>query len=380
MPSSMTEQDPARPGELLERERAAGLFTSAAAWVSVRGEPLFSGAVGDQPGGAATLYDLASLTKPLATALMVLRTIERGELELHTALGESALGRAVELAEPLRPLTVWQLLTHTAGLPAVPALAGASDPRRVLCATLPFREPGSGVLYSCTGFLLLGELLKAHTGTSLRAQFDELRSGRGSVEHSSAGGPEPAREARGEVSHGGTRAGAELLFRPDAAESGRCVPTEWDAARGGRVVGAVHDENAAALGGDAGNAGLFGTARAVHEQVIRMWGSLVGAPAAEPLLSPALAAQAAAEQAVSGEERRGLGVQLASPAAPVNERSFTGSSFGHTGFTGTSFWVEPDRSLVIVLLTNRVYYGRESTSGRLRRFRAAFHDAVLSAL
>lgn len=424
------------------------LFTSAAVMASVAGEPFFEYTAGEQPAGPATLYDLASLTKPLATALLVLRLVERGELSLETRLGDTALGGAggpdhsaadgggpaggdgqaeeqhvgggvtghsTRLAEAAKPITIRQLLTHTAGFSAAPnlppVLERGEDPRAALLATEPEAEPGNRVLYSCTGFLFLGELLRARTGLSLCEQLAALSGGRDERDAGGAGNGDGTVEGGGDAAVA-SRVGAascreELLFRPGLQQRRRCVPTEYDPWRARRIHGEVHDENAYCLGGDAGNAGLFGSARAVHEQALGMWGSLVGAPKRQYLLSNAWAAESAREHASSEEERRGLGMQLACPASPVgpagagesaggrNRASggppggggsidaggrFGPRSFGHTGFTGTSFWIEPERQLVVVALTNRLYYGREETAERLRRFRREVHSALLSVL
>jgi CubicO group peptidase (beta-lactamase class C family) len=153
------------------------------------------------------------------------------------------------------------------------------------------------------------------------------------------------------------------MFAPPRSLRARCAPTELDRWRGRRIQGEVHDENAWLLGGVAGNAGLFGTATAV--------GTLVQHLANEPGIG----------QRDAQHHPRGLGVQL-QPGTDCAEALHPGgtrmskASFGHTGFTGTSFWVDPERELIVVALTNRVYYGRERTDSAIRRFRIALHDAA----
>ncbi|MFO8065622.1 MAG: serine hydrolase domain-containing protein [Spirochaetia bacterium] len=390
-------------------------FPGAAVLVSVGGEPVFERFLGgyraDQRHksdpldegsyvvtdssllpGPHTLFDLASLTKPLACALITLRHMERGRLSVRTPLGEVLPG----LPPDTQAIRVGELLTHTGGLPAVPGLERLIEPtrgsyrsggglpsrdeveraRRGLYAVEPDVTPGTRVLYSCTGFLLLGELLAHLGGKSLATLFAEAGS--------SEAGP-----------NSGVGPGSRFTigYLPPATERYRCAPTEDDPWRGRRIHGEVHDENAYALGGAAGNAGLFGTLHAVHEHILRMWGSVIGVERSDALLTPETARRSVSEQTASSgsgsgsgpgsgagsrsvSERRGWGVQLPSPEWTA-ETGLSPRSFGHTGFTGTSFWVDPDRSLVIVALTNRVYYGREQTDQSIRRFRTALHRSAV---
>jgi len=138
----------------------------------------------------------------------------------------------------------------------------------------------------------------------------------------------------------------------------------------------VHDENAAGLGGVAGHAGLFGTAADVAALGCCYLDG--GAYAGTRLLSPETVAEMTWEQAVDGDIRRGLGWMLRSPVGASCGEHFSSDSYGHTGFTGTSLWVDPRMQLVVVLLTNRVYYGRDPEG--IQHFRPRLHDAVVEAL
>jgi CubicO group peptidase (beta-lactamase class C family) len=213
-----------------------------------------------------------------------------------------------------------------------------SRARRLAKEAEPIQPPGSGELYSCTGFMLLGLGLERYMDTALDELFRDRVAGPLGIEECAT-------------------------FTPPRSLRGSCAPTEWDRWRGRRMQGEVHDENAWLLGGVAGNAGLFGTEEAVV--------TLVEHLANEPGIG---------ERDRQGRTR-GLGVQL-KPGADYAEALHPGgtrmseASFGHTGFTGTSFWVDPVRELIVVALTNRVYYGRDGTDAAIRRFRIALHDAA----
>lgn len=405
--------DPAKP-EIPGPEEAnsglpGGAIPSAALMVSRGGERVYEGYFGRYLGGDPldprsygqdpelapatpdTLYDVASLTKPLATAVMVIALIGRGRLSLNTPLGEMLRG----LPRSTAKLSIESLLTHTSGLPALPELwrhiepnrgdyeAGGGLPvdeqmvraRNALYQVEPVAEPGSRIMYSCTGFLLLGEALEAISGQRIDREFGRFCA------------PPTASRAPA-ANHGGGSFALGFLPPPEARD--RCAATEADPWRRRRIRGEVHDENAYALGGAAGNAGLFGTLPATHSHILRLWGALVGAEAEDALLADGDARASAAlhkelplgapllSRPAGSVERRGLGLQCASKewqeATGLSE-----DSFGHTGFTGTSFWVDPPRELVIVALTNRLYYGRESSEAGLSSYRRLLHRRAVEA-
>ena len=291
---------------------------------------------------ADTLFDLASLTKPLATAPLVLLVAEREGIDLGDPLGRYV----PEVRAESRGLTLRQLLLHTSGLPPVPDLYTAFDAGRVdaeaaerlLLSRGPSRAPGTEVVYSCTGYQLLGLCLRRVTGTRLRDLFREIVAG-------------PLGLAE------------DLLFNPP--EPGRCAATEYCAWRGRWIRGEVHDENSWCLGGDAGNAGLFGTAAAVLR-----WLDVLAADERFALMR---------RSHTDGlNRRRALGFMMHDAEAPVGP-GYSPQSFGHTGFTGTSVWVEPAVALRVVALTNRVHLGRAETQPKLEALRRALHEAALSA-
>ncbi|WP_309572994.1 serine hydrolase [Deinococcus sp.] len=258
-------------------------------------------------------FDLASLTKPLFTAREVLRAVAAGNLDLDDDLGRYLPELAWMQDTPLRARTLRQLLTHTAGLPAWAPLYTWGDAAtiraRVLQEPWAMKEPGE-VVYSDVGYMLLGRVLERIHGRSLR----EFTLDQG------------------------------LTFTPDAAQS---VSTERCAWRERLLCGEVHDENAGALGGVSGHAGLFGTLGGVLRQAeLILRGGWLPPAAQDAALRPAAPGRTLTfVQAQPGWS----GGSLASPHA-----------VGHTGFTGTGLWVDHARRLGWVLLTNRVHPTRHA--------------------
>lgn len=290
----------------------------------------------------ASLFDLASLTK-LATTALVLSFVRERLLTLDTPLREIVpdfRGGAKD------QVTLAQVLTHTAGLLWWLPLyeeAGSIEEAAWRAAQEPLaREPGTFV-YSDLGYIMLTQGL-AKVGD---APFADLIRDR-------VLGPVGAETAR---------------FLPTPRET--CVATERydapDAYRRRRLRGEVHDENAHAMGGVSGHAGLFGTATDVLAlaRVFRD-GALIGND---------LAALARREHARGDNARRGLGLALRAPDGPMTGRYMSDRSFGHTGFTGTSVWCDPAAATTVVLLTNRVYFGRANDEA-MYRFRIAVHEAL----
>ena len=298
------------------------------------------GAGPDAPCTADSLFDLASLTK-LATSALTLALVRQRVLELAMPLRELVPdfrgGRKDEV-------TLAQVLAHNAGLNWWrPLWREASSPEEVLwlAAQEPLaHDPGGAAVYSDLGYIMLTGGLASAAG----APFADLVRER-------VIGPLEA---------------ATLDFGPRPAEL--CAATERDAEwRGRRLRGEVHDENAHALGGAAGHAGLFGTAADVLA-LARIYrdGAVIGNE---------LAALARREHARGDNMRRGLGLALRAPEGAMCGRHFSSEAYGHSGFTGTSLWIDPAAGLTVVLLTNRVYFGRDNAD-ELYRFRIAVHEAV----
>jgi CubicO group peptidase (beta-lactamase class C family) len=252
-------------------------------------------------------------------------------------------------------VTVGHLLDHSSGLPAhlrLPSSATTKERAMQSLLTTPLERPvGASSVYSDVGFMLLGFLLEIVGGRSLDRQWDDLWATRPDVRGSAA----------------------RLSFTPDAADRHAIAPTEFDPARGGLIQGTVHDENAAALGGVAAHAGLFGTASAVGtfaSWVLRSFRELTW------LASPDMMRTFAARRPVPGSSRA-LGWDTMTPTSSCGTR-MSPTAIGHTGFTGTSLWIDWERDLYAVLLTNRVHPTRHNE--RFLPYRSRFHNAVAEDL
>jgi len=347
---------------LLAAGRQQGIFSGAAAGIATETDTLtvvegYPRASAEDPLEAGDWFDLASLTKPLATTLAVADLASRGLLRFDD--------RLVDLFdEPLEPpkdeITVAMLLEHTAGFPAwrpyfedLRELPWSERRRRFLDHLLTESLesiPGRTTRYSDLGFMLLGVIVERVGGMDLDAYVATR-----------------IYEPLG-LDLFFNRTGPTKTIRP-----GRYVATSRCAWRQRLLIGEVHDDNAWAVGGVAGHAGLFGTIGAVTELVRHLlvaWtqGSSLAAIKAE------VVAQLCNHAGPAGSNRA-LGFDR-----PDTKNSAAGSHFpraavGHLGFTGTSFWIDPDRRLGVVLLTNRVHMGDDPEP--IRRFRPWFHDRVL---
>ncbi|HKD12558.1 MAG TPA: serine hydrolase domain-containing protein [Thermoanaerobaculia bacterium] len=338
----------------LEEEIGRESFPGAVALVGSGEEVLELAAAGDavrepERVGARpeTLYDLASLTKPLCCAALA-RAAGWGDLQ-------SSPGRYFEPWKRTKyeGITLEMLWTHTSGLPAwFPLYArgeGADAYRRTLGEIEPEARPGERVTYSDLNFLLLGELLERVLSTPLDRAFREMVAapcGTGASFLPS----DPLKTAATER--------ADATERAMAAALGLDYPRF----RVGVVWGEVHDGNACRRGGVAGNAGLFGAARDVWA-LARRW-----------LTDPAEDFQR--DRTAALPEARGLawqGSRGAGSAVPV----FSRRAFGHTGFTGTSLWIDPDIDRIWILLSNRVHPSvRDANFNEVRR---RFHAAAYAA-
>jgi CubicO group peptidase (beta-lactamase class C family) len=354
-----------------------GVFPGAVLAVRLRGEVQCLVAAGqmascesDAPVKVTTVYDLASLTKPLATTTAILLLIQEGRLGLRdqvchvlTELKGSAIGEAL----------VQDLLSHSSGLPGWRPIyekleqegATALSPdqaertkervvRLIRDEALVYAN-GEKSLYSDLGFMLLGFMVERISHTTLdqfawQQCFQPL-------------GAEP------------------LLFcplltrRPEGLSNQTIVraqiaPTEFDTWRNRQLQGEVHDENAAALGGVAGHAGLFGTA----EAVLAVSGAWLAAYHQRPsILATHLVTRFTTRTSHIRNSSWALGWDT--PSIPSSSGSyFSPKAFGHLGYTGTSLWIDPTCELEVVLLSNRVYPTRKNE--KIREFRPLIHDLV----
>lgn len=377
--------------DALMQQNLGTVFPACTVAVIKRGECLLDAAWGTveaNPVTTATLFDLASVTK-LFTVTAFLALVSEGKIALrdplaqvipefaslsprginggqdphtkvHLPTPEQFIGQTVDPHQ----VTFWHLLTHTSGLPAwrdvynaagtPPTPPDQPDPipraerwQRALDAICryPFVDKSGRVIYSDIGLMLLGEATSRLAGAPLetviqRRVLDPL---------------------------GLTR----TLFNPvrdGHIPREHIAPTEDDPTwRKRRAWGEVHDENACGVGGIAGHAGLFSTA-----QEVARFGQVWLSGANQFGIDPALAAEARREQAQTDGARRGLGFALKAQVNAAAGDLFSPNTYGHTGFTGTSLWIDPDNDLLVACLTNSVYPGR-GKPGTLE-FRRALHD------
>ncbi len=299
---------------------------------------------------AESVYDLASLTKVVATTTMAMILVDQGLLDLDSPV-QDFLPRFQGPGK--EAVTVRQLLTHSSGIdwwaPLYEELKGqAAYVEKIQDMDLAY-EPGSKSLYSDLGEILLGEILERVAGEPLdefvrRRIFEPLGM-------------------------------QNTWFRPEAELVERIAPTEDDPWRGRVLRGEVHDENAFALGGVAPHAGLFGTA----EDLARFAQMIVyGGVFEHRRLVSRATVETFTRRAEVPDSTRALGWDTKSPEKSSAGTLFSPRSFGHTGFTGTSLWIDPDRELFVILLTNRVHPTRENKV--IRQVRPAVADAVVRAL
>lgn len=388
--------------EALIAQTMPAVFPALGITVMFRGEVLLEGAWGwvdpeerQYPVTVDTLFDLASVTKIFTTTAFLTqvsagvvtldtplvevipefgrvspRTIDGGQdphSKVALPIPENMVGKTVDPAQ----ITFKHLLTHTSGLAPwrdvfnaagpPPPLPDAVDPvaRKerwqnavaALCEYPFVGQPDGIVRYSDLGLMLLGEATsRLH---SVPGRMDDAIADRVLA---------PLQLP-------------DVLFNPvsNGTPKHHIVPTEIDSSwRQRRVWGQVHDENACGVGGVAGHAGLFAPARSVAKlgdawlQNTAVFG-----------VAPDLALSARTEYAETGLERRGLGWMLKSSENSSAGDSFSTESFGHTGFTGTSLWIDPQIELVVSCMTNRVYPGREKPG--IHAFRRSLHDLLYKA-
>jgi beta-N-acetylhexosaminidase len=334
------------PGAVVAIGRRSGV-------AHVRAYGALDHAPGSPPAGPESVYDLASLTKVVATTTAVMVLVDRGRMALNDPLSRhlSAWPRGGWRDD----VTIRHLLTHTSGLPAFvrfwhPSAGALRGPAAVVQAITdlsPVHDPGARVTYSDLGFILLAAAVEEVAGTPLeRFLAGEVWGPLGMGD--TGFNPRPERMAA-------VRAEAELPVEgPGHVALDRIAPTEVDRAfRQTHVHGVVHDENAYAMGGVAGHAGLFSTAMDLARFAQAVLGSLDGADAL-PVRPATVATFTTRQTGVA----RALGWDVP-PGSGDMARALSARAFGHTGFTGTSLWIDPELDLFVVLLTNRVNPSRD---------------------
>ncbi|HSE31063.1 MAG TPA: serine hydrolase [Pyrinomonadaceae bacterium] len=358
----------------LSERITAGDFPSAVYLVAQGDEVIFSDAIGHsviEPYRIATttqtIYDLASLTKPLITALLCCRRMELGELTLDSSVSHY-------LPEFDRTdkhmITIRELTTHTSGLPAWQPLYILAEndrdraPAAIANLDLEYK-PGSRVVYSDLGFIALGFLVERLSHHERLAQLatTEIINALG-LEHTFFN-PEAALQTGIAACETGN-AYEHDMCEPDAASQYK----NW---RSALIWGEVHDGNAYFLGGAAGHAGLFSTA----EETWRLAQQFLAQRS--KLLKPETCELFRKNMTPGLEEARTIGWQLAASPESTAGLNLPRDSFGHTGFTGTSCWIDPQHERVFILLTNRTH-AHAIPFTNINAVRRQFHSMAAAAL
>jgi serine-type D-Ala-D-Ala carboxypeptidase len=349
----MSEDGLAEADEAIEEAIDDSVFTAAALVVARQGGLVrFRGYTGaDSTAGVdpqTTLFDLASLTKIVGTTTAAALLLDSGDLEL-----DAPVQRYVRefRGDGRGEITIRHLLSHTSGLAAGSWLYGSAtsseEALEQVIGQSPRRRPGEAVEYSDFGMILLAEVIQRTAGRPI----DQLLAARlfAPLDMSST------------------------MYLPPAYLHDRAVPSASDTERPFPLQGVVHDGNAFRLGGIAGHAGLFSTARdlAIFSQMMLNRGSYGSAR----ILSAELVDTLTARQ--ENAEERALGWDTPADRSSAG-RYFSSRSYGHTGYTGTSIWIDPLRELFVVLLTNRTYTGAEA--GEILDLRIDVHEAAVRAI
>ncbi len=343
----------ARVEEIIREGLEKRVFSGAAVGIARSGRTLHTGFWGKTnfdadavPVHAGTLFDLASVTKIVATTAVALRFLDRGLLRLDDRVADFFPG-----ASTTREITVRQLLTHTSGEPPHFMLESEiqkpAELRELLLHRPLAAPPGEVEAYSCMGYMLLGEILQSLAGLPL----DRL----------------VAREVTGPL--GLRHTGYGPVAGPDVAST-------RDLATGARLDGIVHDENARFLGGVSANAGLFSCVGDLLSFAKIISGAWSGRR--NGYLSRAVLRAATRNYTPGLAEDRGLGFFLGSNRGSSLGDLCGDGAFGHTGFTGPSLLWVPEEELAVVFLCNRVLSPQDAAA--TVRLRACLHNAIMGAL
>ena len=353
-----------RAATILRDAHLDGAFPAASVEVGSREAVFWRDAVGrlswnpDAPETTReTIFDLASLTKVIATATLVMRAVDDGAMRLDDPVADwIPAWRGADR----QAVTIADLLSHASGLtaylPYYRDLTGRAEFEPAIATSALEYLPRTRSIYSDLGFILLGFILED-------ARAKAAGRPRGLVD--------PATLLDAQFRRLATYITAEpLAFRPPREWRERTAPTEVDTWRGRTLVGEVHDENTWALGGAAGHAGLFGTAGAVGAFARATLHTLHGTSV---LARPETMRRFIQRADIPGSSRAlGWDTMLTTSSCGA---LMSPAAFGHTGFTGTSLWIDPERDLYVVLLTNRVHPSRSNE--KIRAVRPQFHDAVV---
>jgi len=351
--------------DLMRNAVADGIFPGGVLYVSKKDKNHFHKAYGvtdtvsNRPVTLETVFDLASLTKPLATTLSIMKLIEQKKLSLDQSLSMLLPGFA---GSEKGAITVRHLLSHTSGLTdyrpyyeklrEIPQSQRKKAIRELLSREMLIHPIGRKTLYSDIGFMILCWIVEEISKRQLNDFVsDEIY----------------------------TPAGLKDLFFIDLERSKKNIEllnTEFAATekcpwRLRVLIGEVHDDNAFAVGGIDGHAGLFGTAAEVGRLLLLLQSLYHGYLTRSVLLSETV------RQFLSRQEDTGrvLGFDIPDPGKSSCGHYFSKNTVGHLGFTGTSFWMDLEKEIIVILLTNRVHPSRDND--RIRAFRPRIHDAIM---
>ncbi|HSG69232.1 MAG TPA: serine hydrolase domain-containing protein [Planctomycetaceae bacterium] len=347
--------------KVLQQAVEDGAFPGCTAIVGSHDQILWQGAFGtlDETKSSAvkqdTIYDLASLTKVVGTTTVTMQLVARQKLSLDDTVAkwipEFVTAEAKADDSPRTRVTIRHLLTHTSGLPSWKPFYKTADSYRSLLEEVTAEplevEPGTRYKYSDMGMILMGEILSRAESKPLAKLEQELVF-------------IPLKMN-------------DTLRNPPAALLPRIALTERSSETGDYIHGVVHDENSASGEGLTGHAGLFSTTGDLAKFAQEMLRALQGE---SRVLPTEQVRDFTKRQKLPGNARRGLGWQTFTSGYSGGTR-LSETAFGHTGFTGTSIWIDPERDLFLILLTNRVHPTREN--GKIGSVRVKFADAVVEA-
>jgi CubicO group peptidase (beta-lactamase class C family) len=352
-------QNPNDIESLIDKAIRQNIFPGIVLLVSKQDSLVFSQVKGSRqlnPQGESmtedTIFDLAQITQPLATALLTVMVMGQEKI----GVGETIGYFVPEIVQASRGITLGQLLLHTGGLPPraelhkeFPDSKNIDYNRAVqlLLAVKPQKPPGKQVLYSQTGYLLLGQFLRRVTGARLQELFAQLVAAPCSL--------------------------ADTFFNPPVVLWGRVAPTGQCPWRKRWIRGQVYDRDSYCLGGEGGNAGLFATAPSVLKLLSLFENG--GVVNGFRLLSANQVKLMRTSLTADLKGKRSFGFLLQDESSPVGPL-YSEESYGHTGDTGTSVWIDPASQLMIVLLTNHVHSHGEQRQSAFTDFCRQLHTLI----
>ncbi|WP_336947279.1 serine hydrolase domain-containing protein [Asaia sp. HN010] len=288
-----------------------------------------------------TVFDMASLTKPLITALCVMQLVEEGKLSLDTKISALIPDFA---ANGKDDVTLRLLLTHYSGLPPDLPLSepwhGRNDALRLACASPLVARPGSKFIYSDINFIVFGMVVEIVSGNDLQDQARHRILSQLSMSHSG--------------------------FLPAPRDRRIIAPTQYQT-DGTILRGIVHDPSARRMGGVAGHAGLFARADDLVRYITALIARRSGQTSSFPLSKAGVMLMTTPQQPAGRHDLRGLGWDIDTHYSSLRGAGFPLGSFGHTGFTGPSLWIAPESGSFVLILTNRVHPNGGTSLVSLRR-------------